>query len=84
MGFADLFWKGAEKVYGIGSAAIDSAKGALKEHNEKIAQYKKRYQHLSESELRYKWQQSDNITEKMAIGSIMRENGWIEPKDSKQ
>ena len=83
MGFADLFWKGAEKIYDVGSKAIDSAKGTLKEHNEKITKYKKRYQHLGENELRYKWQQSDNIAEKMAIGSLMRENGWIEPKDSK-
>ena len=73
MAMLETAFRYAKKVWDFVDNLVD-------EKNKEIAKYQAKYRDYSRDELIQRCQDSDCWAEKMAIGSIMKKNGWVPPK----
>lgn len=65
------FWNTATKL-------AQGASKKLSEINQEAESYKERYRYLGRDELIERLKRTSSFTEKAAIGSILKEKGWLD------
>ncbi len=65
------FWDTAAKL-------AQSASKKMSEINQETENYKERYRYSSREELIERFKRASSFTEKTAIGTIMKEKGWLD------